>query len=51
MEENRPTYTTYLLRIWPRKRGTEWVWLASLEYPYTGKRRGFSSLQEMFKYL
>ena len=51
MEKEEQAYTTYLLRLWPRKSGEKWVWLASLEYPYTGERLGFTSLQEMFRYL
>jgi len=45
------TNYSYLLRVWRVKRDEEFVWLASLEDPHTGKRRGFSSLEDLYVFL
>jgi hypothetical protein len=50
-------YMSYLLRLWqvdtegviPHAGGT--VWRASLESSLTGKRQGFTSLDELFEFL
>ncbi len=45
------TNLSYLLRIWRVKRDNEFVWLASLEDPHTGKRQGFASLEDLYVFL
>ena len=45
------THLSYLLRIWRVKRDDEFVWLASLQDPLTGKRQGFSSLEDLYIFL
>jgi hypothetical protein len=45
------TYFSYLLRMWRVLRDDEFVWMASLDDPHTGKRRSFSSLEEMYAFL
>jgi len=44
-------YFSYLLRLWETKDEGQHVWHASLEFPATGERRGFASLEELFAYL
>ncbi len=45
------THLSYLLRIWRVKRDNEFVWLASLEDPLTGKRQGFASFEDLYVFL
>ncbi|MFO7682631.1 MAG: hypothetical protein R6X34_21550 [Chloroflexota bacterium] len=44
-------YFSYLLRLWETEDEAQHVWRASLEFPATGERRGFASLDELFLYL
>ncbi len=44
-------YLSYLLRVWlVRVRGKS-VWRGSLEDPFTGDRKGFANLLELFIFL
>jgi hypothetical protein len=49
--DSERVYLSYLLRMWQSENGGNRVWLASLESPLTGERRGFSNLQALFDYL
>ena len=61
MEEERPDYLSYLLRLWRvRERGPPGerapgeepeIWRASLQCPGSGERIGFRSLEELFAFL
>lgn len=51
MDEEQQLYLSYLLRLWPTKSDSQWVWRASLENSLTGERQGFGSLKEMFDFL
>ena len=58
MKKGRPKYLSYLLRLWRENddgevhHGDEQaVWRASLMNSLTGKRQGFSSLQDLFAFL
>jgi hypothetical protein len=42
---------SFLLRLWKIQSDGKWTWRASLEFPYTGKRKGFASLMELFLFL
>jgi hypothetical protein len=65
MDDEQPTYFSYLLRVW---RGQDdrmlhpvddashytrkrMTWLASVESSLTGKRQGFASLDDLFAFL
>jgi hypothetical protein len=53
MSKEQPDYLSYLLRLWRdihRGEGQA-VWHASLESSLTGKRQGFSSLDDLFAFL
>ncbi len=47
----REGYISYLLRIWETANGETRLWRAQLEQPGTGERRGFASLQDLFRFL
>ena len=47
----REKYLSYLLRIWPVQVSGKSVWRGSLEDPFTGDRKGFANLLELFIYL
>ena len=51
MARERPTYQSYLLRLWRVADDERPVWRASLEHPVSGERRGFSSLEALFIFL
>jgi hypothetical protein len=56
MDEQRPDYLSYLLRLWRvRERGPPdgepGLWRASLQIPESGERIGFRSLEELFAFL
>jgi hypothetical protein len=51
VSEKRPTYLSYLLRLWRTLTAGEATWRASLENPQTGERRGFASLDAMVAFL
>jgi hypothetical protein len=44
-------YLAYMLRLWQVGKGQDLIWCASLESPHTGERRGFASLEALFKFL
>jgi hypothetical protein len=44
-------YHSYLLRIWQTGDDESCTWRASLEQPGTRARRGFASLDELFRFL
>ena len=59
MQNKRPDYFSYLLRLWrngdpagsqPTDK-EEAPWRASLQRPQNGRRIGFLSLEELFDYL
>ena len=45
-----PDYLSYLLRLW-RVSENKMAWRASLESSYTGERKGFANLDELFDFL
>jgi hypothetical protein len=47
----REKYLSYLLRIWLVRVNGKSVWRGSLEDPFTGERKGFANLKELFIYL
>ena len=51
MSGSNVDYMSFLLRLWPTKTGQGTVWRASLENVFTGKRRGFDSLEAMSCFL
>lgn len=51
MTSERPTYLSYLLRLWRVADDERPVWHASLEHPVSGERRGFSGLEALFMFL
>jgi hypothetical protein len=56
MDKERPTYFSYLLRIWrddeaPYRPGSKTIRLASLQSSLTGQRQGFASLDDLFAFL
>jgi len=51
MSAERHRYIAYLLRLWQVRTGSELVWRASLESPYTSERIGFADLEALFAFL
>jgi hypothetical protein len=51
MAERPQRYLSYLLRLWRTAEDETAGWRASLEMPGTGERRGFASLEELFRWL
>lgn len=52
--ERRENYRSYLLRLWKDDVVDDAVkqdWHISLENPFTGERRRFATLNDLFKYL
>ena len=47
----REKYHSYLLRVWLVQVSGKSVWRGSLEDPFTGERKGFANLLELFIYL
>jgi len=47
----RPSYFSYLLRLWRVDDGDAPQWRASLESPSSTQLRGFSSLKALFRFL
>ncbi|MCP4540371.1 MAG: hypothetical protein GY832_24805 [Chloroflexi bacterium] len=45
-----PDYLSYLLRLWQVSDGKT-AWRASLESSYTGERKGFANLDDLFDFL
>jgi hypothetical protein len=48
---NKNSYLSYLLRIWQAKEHRGKSWMASLEKPDSGTRKGFSRLEDLFDFL
>jgi hypothetical protein len=44
-------YAAYLLRLWRVSREGKTAWRASLESARTGKRKGFTNLDDLFQFL
>jgi hypothetical protein len=48
-------YLSYLLRLWQESGGSAPgdppLWRASLEWPQSGDRQGFASLEDLFAFL
>jgi hypothetical protein len=51
MNDKRPHYLAYLLRLWQTSDGERQIWRASLERPGTGERQGFAGLNDLFSFL
>jgi hypothetical protein len=51
MEQRRPRYLSYMLRLWQTSDGENRVWRASLETPGTRKHQGFGCLEDLFEFL
>jgi hypothetical protein len=51
MNDKPRRYLAYMLRLWQISADGELAWRASLESPRTGERRGFASLEALFKFL
>jgi hypothetical protein len=51
IDEKEKKYFSYLLRVWLVRVSGKSVWRGSLEDPFTGERRGFANLRELFIYL
>jgi hypothetical protein len=51
MSKQRRDYLSYLLRLWRTDDEEEAEWRASLESPYTGERRGFATVTDLFSFL
>ena len=51
MNDERPVYVSYLLRLWSVRVDHETEWRASLESSLTGERLGFASLDELLDFL
>jgi hypothetical protein len=51
MEEERPDYLSYLLRLWRVREHGPPAWRASLQRPGSGERLSFATLDELFAYL
>jgi hypothetical protein len=65
MDDEQPTYFSYLVRVWQRHddgmlhqvdgsshyTSKKTIWLASVQSSLTGKRQGFASLDDLFAFL
>jgi hypothetical protein len=51
MGDREERYLSYLLRLWQTTSGGKLAWRASLEDARTGKRRGFSCLDDLVAFL
>lgn len=50
MEDKKPDYRSFMLRLWIEKTNGE-KWRYSLEDTHTGKRKGFASVDKLISYL
>jgi hypothetical protein len=50
MEDKKPDYRSFMLRLWIEKTNGE-KWRYSLEDTHTGKRKGFASVDKLIAYL
>ncbi len=46
-----PADFAFMLRLWPTRTATGFVWRASLEDPHSGERIGFDSLAALVAHL
>jgi hypothetical protein len=51
MAKTQPRYRAFLLRLWQKRSGGEWVWRASLEDPHSHIRKGFPDLERLHAFL
>lgn len=51
MEEERPDYRSYLLRLWRVSDDEKPAWRALLKSAHTGRQVGFGTLEELFEFL
>jgi hypothetical protein len=51
MDEDRPDYMAYMLRVWWTRRGGVVAWRVSLKSAQTQECRRFASLEALFNYL
>ena len=49
--QERLDYLSYLIRLWRVQEGEKDVWRASVQYPRTGERVSFRTLDELFAFL
>jgi hypothetical protein len=49
--QERLDYLSYLIRLWRVQEGEKDVWRASVQYPRTGERVSFRTLDELFVFL
>jgi hypothetical protein len=49
--DRKQKYQSYLLRLWVEDINGKGVWRFSLENPFSGERRGFASLKDLYAYL
>ena len=50
-KDDIPNRRSYILRLWVEDIKDEWVWRFSLEDTFTGERKGFARLEELFTYV
>lgn len=51
MDQNKPDYQSYLLRMWLTQEEDGVQWRASLEDVQSGELRGFSKIADLLDYL
>ena len=51
MKRDDTSYRSYLLRIWVEVGDGVRKWRFSLEDPFTGERKGFASMEDLFAYI
>jgi hypothetical protein len=51
MDEEQPTYISYMLRLQRVRRWGRWIWRASLESPGTGKQVNLPDLPSLYAFL
>jgi hypothetical protein len=49
--DRKKKYLSYLLRLWVEEVNGQLVWRASIEDPFSSKRRGFARPKDLFRYL
>ena len=49
--DHKKKYRSYLLRLWTEDTNGKRIWRISLENPFSGERRGFAKLKDLFTYL
>jgi len=51
MKNDTPSQRSYILRLWVEVLEGKEIWRFSLEDTYTGKRKGFARLEELFNFI